>query len=294
MGQTLFWTTLTKLFVNNETRDSFDSEGERRYRFSVLAPDLYVIRTARPENEPVVDTVVRLFGEEREEIGYDDDGGEDTYSLLREPLETGEYYLSVRSYYGESGTYWLSIATEDGDAELQERRRLARFRNAGQVRIDDAPSWSELDGRRSSWRRFSIVEPAVYVVRTAQLENGPIVDTVIRLFGTDGEEIGYDDDGGDGTYSVLRERLDEGRHYLEVASYDGRNGGYLLSVAREDRDTELQAQRRRALFGSAEEVGLNEAASLGELDGQRSSWYHFTASNAGVYVVRTARPNDVP
>ena len=274
-------------------RDSFDGRGEKWYRFTIRESGAYVVRTAQPADVQPVDTVIRLFAGNQEEIAYDDDSGVGTYSLLGAELDAGEYYLGVASYYGDDGSYLISVATTDVDAEHQRRRLRDLSAGSPQVVPDGTMLVGAVGRQRSTWHRFLVVEPSEYVIRTSPVEDERPIDTVIRVFDVDEEEIGYDDDSGEDLYSMMRTRLDPGGYFLNVATYGGSDGRYLVSIDTSERDEASQRQRLRESSAGALELRPNGEPILVEAHAWGRTWYRVTVRQRAEYVVRTARASDV-
>jgi len=65
------------------------------------------------------DSYLYLYDEETEEIAYDDDGGEGTWSKIEEELEPGTYYIEVESYLGNAFQYTLTVAGTGTESESE-------------------------------------------------------------------------------------------------------------------------------------------------------------------------------
>jgi hypothetical protein len=63
------------------------------------------------------DSYLRLYDEEMEEIDYDDDGGEGTWSKIEVELEPGTYFIEVESYLGDAFQYTLSVTGTGAESE---------------------------------------------------------------------------------------------------------------------------------------------------------------------------------
>ncbi len=147
-------------------------------------------------------------------------------------------------------------------------------------------------GPTQRWYGVTVDTPDLYVFRTSRPEGAEQMDTVIRLLNRDGEEIGYDDDAGDGLYSLLRERLPPGEYRLGVAGYDGMPGRFVLSVATHVVDVERQRQRQREVLSTASLLRPNGGIEEGMLDGESDAWYKIDVENAGRYIIATAAPDE--
>jgi len=241
--------------------DALSDDDENWYRFTVDDPAVYTIRTLQHENTPPLDTVIRLLDASEEEIGSDDDAGIGTYSLLNQFLGAGNYYLGVGGYYGDRGNYLVSVATERMDVQNLQRQ-LQQLRNsASEISPDGEFATATVAAQQSAWHRFEVAQSAVYVILTCRTADEPPIDTVIRLYDSAQEGIGFDDDGGDDLYSLFREQLSPGEYYLNVEILGGLEGSYSLSVATEAVDASVQEQRLQAMWAGASELRPNGAVS---------------------------------
>ncbi len=100
------------------------------------------------------------------------------------------------------------------------------------------------------WYSVTVAGAALLTSETGPLLGAGPMDTVLRLYDTDGvTELAFDDDGGEGLYSrIVYELPGAGTYFLEVGGYgDASTGDYLLSVRtlltlfRESFDTEIPA-----------------------------------------------------
>ncbi|MCY3818148.1 MAG: hypothetical protein OXH52_02120 [Gammaproteobacteria bacterium] len=224
----------TELTVGNEgIENSLGETAENWYIFTIRDPGSYVIGTRRVGTE-LVDTVIRLFdAQSEEEVGYDDDSGEGTYSMLREYLGQGDYILGVTSYSGGAGDYRVSVAD---DATALARQRGDRERLLGsalELRPNGGAQTGDFEEQRDVWYRLHIADAGTYSIGTAATEQEASVDTIVRLYRDDGETvIGVDDDSGEGYYSALREDLVEGTYYVRVSSFWRVGGSFRIMASR--------------------------------------------------------------
>lgn len=80
------------------------------------------------------------------------------------------------------------------------------------------------------WYRFIVEETAPYIIQTEQVDGQEPIDTVIVLVDSNEREIGFDDDSGDGEYSLLRRELAPGEYHLRITPYGEATGWYHISV----------------------------------------------------------------
>lgn len=140
----------------------------------------------------------------------DDDGGGDTNSLITTILQPGTYTLTVGSYSG-NGLYDLTVNSSEVQGEMMNSGEL----RAGDVVYGDLRSGGSLT--------YDIRLDAARTVRIETVSSA--VDTVITLVGP-GLSL-ENDDGGDGTNSLLEEFLPAGNYTLDVRGYSGSESGQI-------------------------------------------------------------------
>ena len=232
-------TALVELHVDGDpVEGTFDDAADNWYALRLNTRQReYVIRTTAPTQADGADTIIRLY-DESGEIGVDDDGGPGTYSVLRETLEPGEYYLRVSSFGRAPGAYRLAVESEDSGVAT------AQTTSAGLTEIVTSIARQPLpaDGRRVTgrltdamdmWFEVNVAESGMYVIEThppTSLDVG--VDTVITLYNEDGSTVlGEDDDGNPNGYSLLHEQLSRDVTYLvQVSDFWGEAGEFAISV----------------------------------------------------------------
>ena len=191
---------------NESTAGRIDPDGVELWRFVGKANRLVGVQVQSED----FDTVVRLLSPFGEEIGTDDDGGDDTNSFMVSTLPDDGHYLVEVEAFGASigGSY--DIRLEDGT--LLEARPLEFARPAIDVIVSDGHGLWSFDGSRG--------QQIMVEARSAEF------DTVVRLFSPSGVKIVDDDDGGEGTDSLLRINLqEEGRYRVLVTAFAGVDGG---------------------------------------------------------------------
>ena len=223
------------LVVRDTVLREFASYADHWYRVNIPSDGDYVVQTL-PTDAGMVDTEVIVFDAEFGELGTDDDCGYVILSKLPLRLNAGEYFVRVSSYNQTPGPYRL-VVSRGQDAVPDCRPGVL------DIDIDDfstePPDWSlartvTVGGETEAsfdvhLYRFAVEEPGEYIVSTNGSDRGP--DTLIQLYDSDENSIvAYDDDGGDGHYSLLQRHLEAGTFYIEVSTL-GLGGPYSLSVS---------------------------------------------------------------
>jgi hypothetical protein len=157
------------------------------------------------------DTTLTLFTPEGEELGSNDDGDEGTNALLTIALlRAGRYFLRIHSVGGGGS----------GDYRIQTLRNSVKTlafdkREQGRIGSESSEVWS-FQGRAG--------QTIILSTRSTDF------DVSVTLRGADGVEIGSDDNGGDGTNSLLSRRLPlTGVYTIWVNAVQGR-GSYVLRL----------------------------------------------------------------
>ncbi|HEV2762528.1 MAG TPA: PPC domain-containing protein, partial [Pyrinomonadaceae bacterium] len=157
------------------------------------------------------DTALQLFNPRGERVGADDDGGENRNSLLTALLvEPGRYLLRVHAHGdGGAGPYLLGRVAD------AVRQLPPAGRADGSVGTGGSEIWS-FQGRAG--------QTVILSVRS------PDFDTRVNLYGPDAAELAADDNGGEGTDSLLSVRLPLGGTYTVWVSAQSGGGRYSLRL----------------------------------------------------------------
>ena len=180
---------------------------EQRYSITVPAGRLTVF------TESNLDTIMRIYNAQGTEIAWDDDSGEGFNARISISVAAGTYTISIRGYSSrDTGPYTLRTSTQS-------------------VAVTNltlgTPHSATLRGVTE--QIYSITLPAGNF--TAYTESN--LDTVMRIFNAQGEQVGYNDDSGGHDYNA---RIDisvpAGTYTIEVRGYDDReNGPYILHTS---------------------------------------------------------------
>lgn len=121
--------------------------------------------------------------------------------------------------------------------------------------------------------------------------------TLDQVFGGDcryfGDNVGQDDDGGEGTYSALSAQLEPALYFFVVESFSTRQGEYLVNIDAEGLIiNEYVEEESNDSAGEAQTIEFF-ASVEGTVDpGTETDWYAFEIDTAGtVGTFRTARRN---
>lgn len=218
---------------------------------------LVSIETTFGNTDESVDTILRLFDSAGNEIAVDDDGGESNFSRMEAILGQGTCYVGVSGYNnidynpntvnsgtaGSEGEYGLGFQFQSGtgvDSNSGDRNgtidtafildTLVFDETESQTAISTIGSdpISDVSERVSVGRTdvdivsFEVATPGVMVIETSEsdTEDSDGLDSVLRLFDGEGNELAFDDDSGDGSFSRIETSLDTGTYYLGISGYN--------------------------------------------------------------------------
>ena len=182
-------------------------------------------REYRIETHLGVDTVLVLYGPDGDYLDEDDDSGEDAASRLEWVASSSDtYYIEVSGFESTTGTYQLSLSVlgaQSPDDHGDDRSGATRIRS-GEFLDGDI----ERDGDRDFF--FFSAERG----REYRIETHLDVDTVLVLYGPDGDYLVEDDDSGeDGASRLEWVAPSSDTYYIEVSGFSGMLGTYQLSLS---------------------------------------------------------------
>ena len=202
-----------------------ERDGDRDFFFfSAERGREYRIETHLGSNS---DTVLFLYGPDGDYLDEDDDSGDSGASLLEWVAPSSDtYYIEVSGFSGTLGTYQLSLSdlgAQPPDDHGDDRSGATRIRD-GEFLDGDI----ERDGDRDFFF-FSAERGREYRIETHLGSNS---DTVLFLYGPDGDYLDEDDDSGDSGASLLEwVAPSSDTYYIEVSGFSGTLGTYQLSLS---------------------------------------------------------------
>lgn len=190
--------------------------------FEVQAGQTYVVETSELGRE--VDTVIRLFDGQGNELASDDDGGDELLAsrLWWTARDDGLLYVMVRGLsdteVGRGTEYSVTLRMAEGfeidEYEPDDSRAQASLIAVGETQRHNRHAASDED-----WISFEVQPGVTYVVQTLNL--GMDADTVIYLYDSQGNELALDDDGGEEARASRLEwtPLESGVLYVRVEDW---------------------------------------------------------------------------
>ncbi len=212
--------------VDVPSRTTTEMDGER----GRIIPGISVFTSG------TTDTYIEVYGpNDVSTLIAENDDGADMNALVSFPVsDGGRFWIKVRGFStATEGAYDLNVQTvtleldayEPNDS-LQAATPLADLSLPlrASIRPGGDRDWYYLSA--DILRKLSAEPTDVAVVAYTQ----GIIDTVMSLYDRDGEEIVYNDDGGEETNAriVIPSGLEEA--YLEVQGFGGTEGDYILEV----------------------------------------------------------------
>ena len=242
------------------------SSGYHFFQFEARIGRTYVIET-----DAQFDSFLELYDDSTSYLFADDDGGSGGSSLIQWTAEySGDHYVIVSSFGGDSGSYDLMLNLLDPDdhaGSFDDATQLAEGRElSGSIEENDE-DYFVFDARRDS----------VYVIET---QGG--FDTFIELYDDSGYQLASDDDGGDGGASrLIWSAPSSGNYYVKVRGFDYyESGSYSISLIRLDPDDHGNTMR------SATRLRFDDQLT-GSVNPGEEDYFEFEARRDRTYVFET-------
>lgn len=238
--------------------------------FSLAAPVRVALRS-RESGE--ADPFLSLFDSAGALLASNDDGGGELDSLLDLTLEPGRYCAQIRIYGAgrpEAGVT-LALAAGEAAADLafvpepeapppacSDPERMS-FVGALAPGIGTLELGGTLEpGGVSDWL-VELTEAMPFAFSASSEE----FDTVITLFDAGGVELARDDDGGEGTDSLITLDAGPGSYCLRVEGYGGGGGAFVAGFSDEPGGSSLPAPEAGVCTDPARTVALGTDAAPG-------------------------------
>lgn len=222
--------TRGRITAGQSITSSLDYPNDRDwYRIRLEEGESYRFAMVSAGDDALGDPLIRLYDSNGEEVAMDDDGGQGLNSYLEFTApSTGNYFVEARGFSDDAtGGYTLSAA--EGDIPADASTDVSLDPN-GDYR------WGALSpaGDRD-WYRLDLEEgqgARIGLENAGDAEAPGLDDPYLALYGADGVQLAYDDDGGEGLNSWLEFQAPAaGAYYVEVRGYsEDAQGRYALSL----------------------------------------------------------------
>lgn len=210
-----------------------------------------------------VDPMLALYARDGStQLGFNDDAGGSLNSAFDyTPAQSGEIFVEARSFDGDAtGQYQINVTAsaaprDDAGNDTQTRVRVSAGRPlTGAI---------DYDGDVDVYR-FSARSGEQYTITLTGSGATALNDPFLRIIDRDGNELGGNDDGGDGTLnsSFVFTPTRGGDVFIEARAYgDMGQGGYTLNIA----TTRLPPENASADTNTRARVNVGQAVD-GTLD----------------------------
>ena len=245
-------------------------------RVELVAGKSYDIRLQGIGLDAVADTVLKIFNSEGEEIAFNDDIETESLNLFSmvefSADATGAYYISGSGYLGRyrdnTGTYVVTVFDEE-DNHIETPYTIS-VGNSFEGTLDD-----KFD---EDWIRVDLVEGKTYNITLTGIGTDVDTDTVLRIYSSAGEQVGFHDDV-DYAAGKVNSRLTfspeaTATYYINAGAYRGNptqdnSGRYQVAVYDADADYSLIQTGTR--YSDYLHTRLTGSIGDDELDG-RGGW----------------------
>ena len=196
---------------------SLDANEAHEYTFRVRSAQDVVITANKSGSSSRLDPKVYLLRGSRQ-IAVDDDGGGNRNARLSHHVTRGTYTIRVTSFGTTSGRYRLRVeGTEDVDV-----RGTLSF---GSSRTGN------LDANEEHAYRLR-VSGSTEVTISVDQTSGSSLDPRVAINDSDGDQIGFNDDGGEGRNALLSAELSSGTYTVIVSGFGTTSGRYRIRAER--------------------------------------------------------------
>lgn len=288
----------TQDVLSGETLTSdLNDVGDRDwYKVSVPEGTTYTI-SARAvsdgQNDGVLpDLVLRNNNGEFVDQALAGEGGETALEIN----SAGDYFISVRSFSGDAGTYEVSVEEDgaaDTGADLPGDTSTSAVLELGRSQTSDINTLADRD-----WFKFTVPEGDRVSIAITDLAGGPgtISDVGVSIYDENG--VFFEAERRNDTLEDLEFEFDSaGTYFVTVRSPMGVTGAYSVTVTSLNGNnvTEEVNESDSGDFlnstASNAEIGLGSVVNASLSDGRDSDWYRLTnLSGDGIRV--TVNGND--
>ena len=215
----------------------------------------YDIRLSGIGYEAARDTILTIYDSDGEEIAANDDiewEALNAFSMLEfSPESSGVYYIGAASYQSRyrdySGAYEVTVFDEEDDTPETPLTVSAgeRFQGTLDDKFDE------------DWIRVDLVEGTTYDITLAGIGPDADTDTVLRIYNSEGEQVGFHDDvdyaAGKVNSSLSFSAEATASYFIGVGAYRGNptqdnSGRYQVAVYEAGTSLTLSGTRRSDYF----------------------------------------------
>ncbi len=227
-------TTRARLTPGSAVTGAVEEEGDVDwYRMSVRTGQRYHLTLEGAGDEPLGDTIVRVLDRDGTELASNDDAGDGTLNSALDfvPQASGDVFVEARGY-GDAyvGSYTLNAtATRAPTDSISGDRNTRGHADIGR----DTAGSLDFAGDHDWYRvRLQAGQSYRFLLNSAE-GDAALSDPLIKLYNSNGDEIGSDDDGGEGLNAYLEyTAATAGTYFVEARAFDETTatGSYVLSA----------------------------------------------------------------
>jgi hypothetical protein len=199
------------------------------YRLSARSGQTYRIALAGAGEGGLGDPLLRVIDAEGNELAANDDSEGSLNSALEfTPQASGNVFIEASAFSNAyAGAYTLSVNGSAGP-----RDNLAADRNTrGRLTVGQSADGVLDFSNDRDWYRVRLQEGQSYRFTLNSAGDSPVGDPIVRIHNAQGEELGFDDDGGDGLNSYLEFTAPAtGNYFVDAGSFSEGTGGYTLAA----------------------------------------------------------------
>ena len=210
--------TATPVAIGATVQGVLETEGDEDY-FEIPVPTDGFRLSVFTEGD--TDTYGTLFDRNGVSLSSDDDSGETLNFHIVQVLDAGTHYLSIASFFGDTGDYSLVVeeaAPDDHGNSIATATPVAIGATVqGVLETGGDEDYFEIPVPTDGFRLGIFTE-------------GNTTDTYGTLFDQNGAVLSSDDDSGEAFNFHIVQVLDAGTYYLSIAGFFGDTGDYSLVV----------------------------------------------------------------
>ncbi|MEA3642210.1 MAG: S8 family serine peptidase [Lamprobacter sp.] len=221
--------TSERIAVNQSRNSTIDFAGDRDFFEITLDPGNYIfdLQGTALNQGTLTDPLISLYTSTGAFITSDDDSGAGLDSRLEYVVsEGGTYYLSASAFGTATGSYTLTVTSDDDfDGEIPDNASTSSVIAIGSSQSSQIDFQGDAD-----WFRVDLAAGSTYVF---DLVGNTLSDPYLALYDEDGQLIAVDDDGGEGLNSSLQFISSKsGPYFLEARSFwHSETGSYTLTAS---------------------------------------------------------------
>jgi hypothetical protein len=223
--------------------------------------------TVAIETSGRLDTYMTLYNSSFEQIGSDDDGGEDYNARIDTHVTAGStYYIMVRGISGDTSGPYSILA----NVKVVVPPTALRFGTRVNAR---------LSSRDEHWYSIRITEDGIITVETSGS-----TDTYMEAYDSSDKLIAENDDGGNGNNARIEMNVSANQTYtFKVKGYGGESGSYsIIATYMAYPPDERNTERSRAVT-----LQLGVVLQVRLITTNESRWFSYNMPRPGRFVVQT-------